>query len=801
MNKKNSVALGIFSFLIVLFAGLFVNGMLGLSGFDEIYRNALMSRYSIQGEVITNKIESSLNLGKKLYLLDNQVKPLFNKTMADIPEIEHLYITDNSEKIIYTTRSVLKQDHIPFKYYEGKSPSMDNLYYTYKFLDSWFACLPFYSAEGGFEGTLYIEISQNTISEFTGVYFSEAIKFGIIVFICGFLAYVIFSVFFIKTKRAESVLTILIMLGTLLPFSFYSYKTFNKALTKVFNTNMVVLSQSISSSLDSTGHFVEGFVSVSGMDEYLETRLKGNEHCASISITNGNYAQLYSASIDGQPVEIDVDNPDFLVMPFKFGEGEQYLVLQINRALINEILRDMAVDSAVIIVVALIFAFILKDLFMLISRRRDLLVRPEKMSNEEAGTALKLIKISTFIFMFAAFETVSFIPLYIQDVYSKSAESLGILSAIPADTVISLPVGSYMFGIMVSMFITLFVIKKLAVKYRYVLMSLVFVAGSFLTMWSDNMLMLIIARLVAGFGFGGILLSTSSLVIAYTSSKSRSAGFGTNAAGFAAASIASIPVGGVLVSKFGYDAGLMTSIVFAILFLLFSLTCVPNPNSKKNKTEETDDIVLEEPITGKQFFKVLGAPSIWAYIICINIPFQLIYWGLFQFLLPIYMNDTLHLSQSNIGLILSIFSFISLGAAIAGRMADKMKNDKFLIGIGALLAGASLVIFGFMEESILFFVVVMVFMGIDNLFIDSIEEVYLASCPIKDVSEENVLQSYKVIEKVLSVFIPTVTGLIISFLGFNVSLMSIGAYSLLGALLFFVLGRNYRWRKNHEIKK
>ena len=705
MNKKHKLIIGICSFLIVFFAGLFVNGMLGLSGFDEIYRNALMSRYSIQGEEITTKVESSLNLGKKLYLLDNQVKPLFNKAMADIPEIEHLYITDSNEKILYTTRAVLKQDHIPFKYYDGNAPTEGKLYYTHKFLDSWFACMPFYSGEGGFEGTLYIEISQNTISEFTGTYFSETIKYGIILFIAGFLIYVIFSLFFMKSKRAETILTIVLMLGSLIPFSFYSYKTFNKAITQVFNTNMSVLSDSIVSSLNNTGNVVNGFSAISGMDEYLETRLQGNEHCASISILGESSEVLYSSSINGEPINLNLENPDFLLRDFKFGNKKATLVLQINRTLINEILRDMAVDSAVIIVVALIFAFILKDLFTLISQKRDLLVRPEKMSAEEASTALKLIKISTFIFMFAAFETVSFIPLYIQDIYEKSIDSLGFLSSMHQDTVISLPVGSYMFGIMVSMFITLFVIKKLAVKYRYVLMSLIFVAGSLLTMWADNMFMLIIARLVAGFGFGGVLLSTSSLVIAYTSTKTRSAGFGTNAAGFAAASIASIPVGGVLVSKFGYDAGLMTSVVFAILFLLFSIFCVPNPKTM-NKEESTDDIVLEEPITVKQFGKVLRAPSIWAYIICINLPFQLIYWGLFQFLLPIYMNDTLHLSQSNIGLILSIFSFVSLGAAMAGQMADKIKNDKFLIGIGALLAGSSLVAFGFMKESIIFFVVV-----------------------------------------------------------------------------------------------
>ena len=139
-----------------------------------------------------------------------------------------------------------------------------------------------------------------------------------------------------------------------------------------------------------------------------------------------------------------------------------------------------------------------------------------------------------------------------------------------------------------------------------------------------------------------------------------------------------------------------------------------------------------------------------------------------------------------------------MGAAIAGRLADKLKNDRFLISLGALCAGVSLLFFGLINEGLIIFVIVMVFMGVDNLFIDSIEEVYLESCPVRDISGENVLQSYKVIEKVLSVFVPTFTGMVISYLGFNISLAVIGGYSFVGALLFFLLGKNYRWRKNNE---
>ena len=67
-------------------------------------------------------------------------------------------------------------------------------------------------------------------------------------------------------------------------------------------------------------------------------------------------------------------------------------------------------------------------------------------------------------------------------------------------------------------------------------MSAVFIAGSIITIASKNILLFSVSRFVAGFGFGGVLLSTSSLVIKYTSQRTRSAGYGTNAAAFASAS-------------------------------------------------------------------------------------------------------------------------------------------------------------------------------------------------------------------------------------------------------------------------
>ncbi len=791
MNDKRAFITSVSVFAIVLAIGLVVNGALGLSGFEGVYTDALVSRYNIDGEYVKGRIESSLDLGKKIYLLDTTVKPLFSEVLKESPGIDHMYVTDTTGKILYTTRSILNHQSIPFSYYQGGEPVAAESPYSYKFLDSWFACIPLYTEGKIFTGSLYIEFSQKAVSTFIQPYAHRSIKMGFLIFVVAVLLYMTACSIYGEKERFEQIITVILLLISQVMFSFQNYYQYNTALSSIFNANMVRIGRSVVSVMEQPLSLVSGFSNMSGVNSYLANRVEGNRQCSGIYVIDETQHVLYQAVADGftESETVDLVNPDLSIVDLPEIEGKKcQLALQINRPLINSILRDMAMDSGTIIIVALIFAFVLKSFCILQQRRLDILVPPEQMTSAQERTALRLIEISTFIFMFAAYETLSFIPLYIQDVYHSSG---GNFLGLPTATVESIPVSTYMIGIMIAMFVTLFGMKQLSVRIRYVIMATIFIAGSFLTIASKDILVFSLSRLISGFGFGGILLSTSSLVIHYTSNRTRSAGFGTNAAAFASASITSISVGGVIVNKFGYVAGIVVSICFAGMFLLFSLFCLPETKSRGEQSSERE----VKNVTVKEFFTVFFSRHILTYILCVNIPFQVIYWGLFQFLLPLYMSDTLRLSQGNIGRILSIFSVVSLMAASVSRLADKVRNDKLLVALGAGCAGVVMIFFGISGGGFLVFIAIMIAMGVDNLFIDSIEEVYLESGHVKNVSEENLLQTYKVIEKILSVFIPSLTSIVIASTGFNKSLLIIGLYSAIGAVLFIILGRNGRWEK------
>jgi predicted MFS family arabinose efflux permease len=796
VKKATSFSLGFLGFIIVLVVAFALNGILGIAGFEKTYRDSLVSQYSIQGEALKGRIETALSLGKRIYLLDNQIDDFFFESMRLSAGISHFYVADNDNRILYSTRSVLDQRAIPFAIGERKDLSPGEARpasQTVKFLDSYYICIPLYSENAYREGTLLVEFSQESISSYIMKTAADLSGFAALFVLVTVLAYVILFLLLGKYPRAEAIITVSLLLLSQLAFTARNYAVYNKSLSEIFGKNMGVQAKSLAEDFQKLLDYDIRLESMGDADSFLAKRIEGNPQCSDAYVTDINLNVIYhsrrKSGADAPRRSLTRQDADLTILPLSSAYGNGYLVLQVNRRLIDSILRDMALDSGTIILVALIFAFILKEFLSFAAGILQATRLARKPEGDDPQAALSLIKISTFLFMFASFETLSFIPLLIQRAYQRSPFSL---AGFNEQTIISLPVGSYMLGIMLAMFITLFILDSMSIRHKYMIMTGFFIAGSAFTIWAGSFPLLILARLVAGFGFGGVLLSTSSLVITFTDDRSRSQGFGTNAAAFAAAAICSIPIGGIIVNKFGYATGIWVSIIFAALFFLFSIFCIP----EKKKTEKRAGLKL------KTFMRILSSRHVITYILCINVPFQLIYVGLFQFLLPLYMNDSLALSQGNIGRILSVFSIVSLGAAWVSRISDRVKKDNLLIAVGAFCVGIMMILFKlYPAGGLMLFIGVMAAMGLDNVFIDAIEEVYVASGKISDVSEENLLQSYKTIEKIISVIIPTVTGLLMLYLGFSWSMLFIGIWSAVGAALFVFLGKNGRWEKeNHEAK-
>ncbi|MBN2534315.1 MAG: MFS transporter [Spirochaetales bacterium] len=811
-KSQKQFLISVINVSLIMVIALALNGILGVADFERSFRKSLINKFFIHANNLKTDIEASLNFGKPIYLFGNAMNKMFEESQKVEPDIKHLYVASIESEILYSTRDKVIGQVIPFRYNTNYELSRDKQEVII-FVNSYFLSIPLYANSREWVGNIFLEFDKDIIAHKIKSAIIDIVKYSLII-LAGTIVLIILAQLLLSriqkketgsspgNKKRELIIVFLILVLSQGIYSFYNYRFFKQTYLNVYNENISTLSLSISKDINKVLAYGLPIDRLKGAEFFLEKRLKGNPECSNLFITDLNGKILYKAGKDGiasimEPLGTGTPFQEEIIN-FKEEEKKEYkvfyikslqsknktsgdLVLQINEQLINEKIFDILMDSGTIIIVSLIVAFMLLELMYLITGGGFIKRRKELITLSDSDN-FKIIRLTSFIFLFSAFVPLSFLPLHIKHIIDLNPVNF---LNFTENTMISIPISSYMVGILFSMLLVVFVLQKTLIRQVYFIMISLYALGTFLTIISDNIVTLTIARFIAGCGFGGGLLNNASLVISFTSGENRSTGFGINASGFAAASICSIPIGGIIVNQLGFIAGYWVAFAFAIMALIFTFCFI----IKKEEHSET-----RKKTSLKDFFSLLKNRNIMLYILFMNIPFQLIFVGLFQFFFPLYMKDTLDLSYANIGRILCIFSVISLFASLISRLSDKIKNDKLLLGSGAIIAGVSLVLFNVLPSwGFILFLIVMVAMGIDNTFVDSIEEVFISKEKnSKIIGEDSLLKIYKTYEKIISIFVPLLLVGLITLAEFSISMLIIGIYSLIGGLVFIIFAQNSR---------
>ena len=388
--------------------------------------------------------------------------------------------------------------------------------------------------------------------------------------------------------------------------------------------------------------------------------------------------------------------------------------------------------------------------------------------------------ITSFLFFFATLIPLSFLPIFIKEVYQISQSGFMGLSE---GTMLSLPISSYMIGAAVIIPIIGFVSNKFSIRGIFLLSLTLFGGGTLISAFSNNMVQLIAARFIAGLGYGAGVINSTNLIVRFTDTGNRTTGFGNWAGGFAAASICAISIGGIIVNRLGYRMGFFVATAFAVLLWLFVFSFL--------KVEERRSAPRKQKIGLRSFFYLFRNRTLVANLIFSTVPIQLAYIGLFQYVFPLYMN-TMNISQSNIARILTVYGLISLATPLISRASDRIQKNKLFIIIGNLITGVFLLGF-FLYENILLMILVIVVMGIGSMLVDAVNEAFIISSKeAREIGETKLLSIYTTYEKIIAVVVPVISGILITAVGFSSSIGVIGVITVGGAILFALLGRNIK---------
>lgn len=755
-------------YALALLAGCAVNAALAVSSFERAERDALLRRLLIHGQNIARKIDASLLLGKRIYDMEAQIRLLF----ADVTQTEsaaaaislyELHADSGAYSLLFSGGG--KPEYTAEK---AASPAVSaaETYDIVRLGKHWGVRLALDSPNNDFDGTLELMLDTEWMKAAVKQYAARIALFGaaaaVLSLVClGFCLR-------IRSAKARTAVCLLIVFACQGAFSAFHAFEYNRLMLQVFTGNCGTLALSLGNMLSGVIAYAQRYPNITGVSEFLQSIAAGNIECSQIIISDAQGSPLFCS---GGVLSAESAAAPYVQTMIRDVSGASdaawRLCVYSNGAYIRALLLAVLQNAYIVTAVSCVFSFICREFVLFLRSRRRLALPGTHGPNLE--NALSLVWVTVFITVFAGNLSVSFVPPHIQIVCEQSA-----VSWLPTQAAESLPAGSYLLGILGGLLLTLFVLRKRNVRERLCIFALLFCVGNVLCACLYSLWGLTAARCISGIGYGGVLFSLSALVLGCTAGSARGAGFAVNAASGAAASFAAISVGGEIADKWGYRAGFICCAVCMAAAALFAARFVPRVSAEKDGGAAFGpaDVV-----------SVLRMPHIWLYALCINVPFQCMYWGLFQLILPLYMHDTLGLSTQETGALLGVFSLVSIASGAAGRAGSGMKHSVRLLSVGAACAGGALLCLGLFSASLAVCIAALVCMGVHNLFIDALEENYISSgCGESD--EETTLLSYRAAEKVISVFIPTCITVCAAAFGVSSLFAGVGLCLLAGAAVF-----------------
>ncbi|MGL1893799.1 MAG: MFS transporter [Spirochaetaceae bacterium] len=806
--RNNVKLLATVTISLIIIAQL-LNTALTLSGFEETYTQSFQTKYENLSQTFKSSVERDVNLGKNIYLLNNVAPTIFNEIKSDDLSIKNLYILDQNRLISFSSDTeavemILGDESFPV--YKD-NPSTYDLLKTnvVDYKKSKFFISPVYYNNVSFRGYTVIEFEKNIINQYIFQLFIGSLPVSGLILVGALILLIIFLSLARNTFREDSTykkrtfVSSLIILSTILivqlTYTFYNQSYYRTSYLKTYNdtvTNLesyvedefefvLGLGLPLESIKDAEFELQRNFLSYEMVDQMLITDKDGN-------IFYSVYGDIaYSSFVHGSDhegagnIKLISDEFNRLVSLEVDGELKGYLQIKLDSKAVNKALFDILLDALTILVVIFVFTYELIRLFLISMPDKKDKVEHKEVTEQKS---LQVIRISSFLFFFAALIPISFLPDFIKQIYAN--DSINIFN-LGRDTIISLPISAYMLGVAVFIPIVGFLSTKVKLKKIFQISITLFIVGTLLTAFSSNIIMLIVSRFIAGAGYGGVIINATSLVMSSTTSKNRALGFGFWAAGFASASITAIAIGGVIVNKLGFEAGLFLSIAFSIIFILVVQKTVKDSKQTVKKESTMSDLVI-----------IFKNPSLVANLLFSSIPFSLAYIGLFQYVFPLYMSDK-GISHSNIGRVLTVYGLISLLTPLISKIADKTKKEKNLIMIGNTITGLALISFYVLNKyfvdlpAILILIPALIGMGFGGSIIDAVEEVFITSTPeAQDIGETRLLSLYTTYDKMISVVVPILAGVLVSVFGYYTSIGMIGLFTFLGVFVFAIMSRNFK---------
>ncbi len=630
MKEDRLRMLVLISFAIVTVITMAFTGVLHISSFQQNFTESLISSYRVSGGESVRKIEYAVRYGKPLENFYD-IETVLGEVIDDFPEIIEVQVVSQDKEILYNQDGRLEGQYLPEELHElalFSSADQENYRYTQE-EGLYNLFLPIHDRDGQWVGSLNMVFPREVITDTTNYYSELLLRYlGImalsglllLVFINRLISYKIsseqdagdmdgglsidFSALKFMTPSGEInrkvIMTIMILLLGVIQvvFGWVNYNMFKDAYLTNARDNVTLVSGIIQKNIESVIDKGVSYDQLYRLEDYLGRIVESVPEMERAYLADDQGELLYYTDPGGGDAGAEtqgVNTPGEGAAqrdPFLFydrsltedgGQNTARLHVELSQSFFDNRMRDILLDTGTMVVVSFVL-MIEAILFMIIILKKRF--SREAVTSYRTRTSprrrpidIGIVRPLMFLLGTAVFMASSFIPLMMQDLYQP-------LWGLSKSVVLGLPISAEMLFAAVAAVSAGAMVDKQGWKYVFTLGTIIFAAGIFFSYQAFHPLFFIMARAVAGAGYGTVLIALRGFVNSRPLETDRTEGFSAFVSGLYAGFIAGVVVGAMLADRIGYAQVFLVSLAFCLLAGLFAFLFLREEETAREKTKK-----------------------------------------------------------------------------------------------------------------------------------------------------------------------------------------------------------------------
>ncbi len=658
---------------IILLTALAFNAGLSIHGFAKVYLQSLISRLGLEGRQMQIALENDLRFGKPLDKMLG-IHRLAGAAMERQPDIGDIVVDLPDGRTLFAIRPGLQSNAKSWSSVPSSTKDVggERMAVSAKPLDGWYRLsFELHDRQRTTVGALSLYMEQKVEKVGVAAVLMQSLAGLGLTAAAGFtLAPLVFP-WFGRLEPGDGQSRVLAGLMITLGLAQMAYSLHNTQLLNEEYRRLVenqaeavatFLQQDLKALLDK-GLRHDKLV---GITKVFDRILKGNPEVAAIDLQDPAGKSLYAVG-DRQP---NVGSSCSRPLVVKSGENVGTVVVFASQSFLDARLRTGLLDALTVAVVSLLF--LTEMALFLSSYMKTRFLQAGPGTSRDWSQTYGVIRPSAFLFMFAMGLSVSFLPLFMESLYTP-------MVGIPRVLALGVPISAEMLCTALSIMPCGMWLDARDWREPFYSGLAITALGSFLSFNASGPVGLIAARAVVGLGYGLAWLSMQHFVFSHTDHDTRAKGFSHLVAGIYVGSLCGTAMGAILADQLGYAPVFLVAVGLILATGLFTATCVPRTlqapvGSHARRMGSVSPRSLLTFLADRDILALLGLTSI---------PFSIVLVGFMFYFSPMYLRH-LNMGQSDIGRVLMVYGLfmVTLAPRVSRLVDRKPEKQGFIVSCG-----------------------------------------------------------------------------------------------------------------------